>query len=143
MPVQFFSESIEFNLSEKPVIIQWLLDIISNHHYELEELNYIFCDDDYLLRINQEYLSHDSLTDIITFDNSDIESTIEADIFISIERVKENAAAYSKTFELELYRVLAHGLLHLLGFKDKSEAETSEMRKNEEACLSLLSKKLQ
>lgn len=142
MPVHFFSEDIEFSLSEKVTVTEWLSEIISSHQYKLEELNYIFCNDHYLHGINKQYLDHDTLTDIITFDNSDKQGTIEADIFVSIERVKENAFTYSKSFDLELYRVLVHGLLHLLGFKDKSNDEILEMRKNEEACLSLLIERL-
>jgi probable rRNA maturation factor len=107
--------------------------------FELEELNYIFCSDEYLHQMNLTYLNHDTLTDIITFDNSEAEQIIEGDIFISIDRVKENSEEFDVLFETELHRVLVHGLLHLFGYKDKSEREKVLMREKEEACLSLLS----
>ncbi len=116
---------------------QWLNTIAENYEYHIEELNYIFCSDDYLLQINRQYLQHDYYTDIITFDNSEDESTISGDIFISVDRIKENAVYYSTTFDKELRRVIAHGLLHLIGYGDKNKEEQIVMRKNEDACLSL------
>ena len=104
----------------------------------LSNINYIFCSDDYLLTINQEHLNHDYYTDIITFDLSEKENNIESDIFISIDRVKENAKNNHVKFHIELYRVLIHGVLHLLGFNDKNEEEKLIMREKEDACLSLL-----
>ena len=117
----------------------WLYCITQDHDYQISVLNYIFCSDEYLLGINQQYLDHDYYTDIITFDNSDQEQWIEGDIFISVDRVKENAATYRHPFQSELLRVIAHGLLHLIGFQDKTDAEKKEMRKKEDACLSLWS----
>jgi len=102
------------------------------------EINYIFCSDEYILSINEEYLNHDYYTDIITFDNRDnTQDDIEADIFVSVDRVQENAQMIQVPFDTELRRVMVHGLLHLLGYHDKSEEEISQMREKEEAYLSL------
>ena len=138
MPIYFFSEDTDFSLQNVDSIKNWLSNIIKDYEYSLGELNYIFCSDQYLHSLNKQYLNHDTLTDIITFDNSDQDRVINSDIFISIERVKDNALTYSKNFQSELQRVLVHGLLHLFGFEDKTKRGKEDMRKNEEACLSLL-----
>ena len=109
----------------------------SSHKRRITALNYIFCSDHLLLDINQEYLSHDTYTDIITFDYSDIPGRIEGDIYISVDRIAENAAKFKVSLREELARVMAHGLLHLCGFGDKTPAEKVEMRKEEEMALSL------
>jgi probable rRNA maturation factor len=137
--IYYFEEDINFNISNQNNITSWLSQIIMTEGFELEELNYIFCSDEYLHQMNLTYLNHDTLTDIITFDNSEAEQIIEGDIFISIDRVKENSEEFDVLFETELHRVLVHGLLHLFGYKDKSEREKVLMREKEEACLSLLS----
>ncbi len=137
MPIHFFSESLSFELSNAEKTQTWLGHLINNYHKSLVELNYIFCSDDHLLKINQEYLGHDYYTDIITFDHSDSENEIEGDIFISIDRIKENAKTLSQAFDQELARALAHGLLHLFGFGDGTDSEKKRMRKKEDACLSL------
>ncbi len=137
--IHFFNEDLDFSLANQPIITQWLQQLIVQERFDLVELNYIFCSDPYLHQMNVDYLGHDTYTDIITFDNSESSHTIEADIFISIDRVKENAPSYHTSFEKELHRVMAHGLLHLFGFPDKTEEQKEEMRKREEACLSLLS----
>lgn len=129
--IHFFSEEIEFTLSQKQKHREWLMALAKEEGYQVRELNYIFCDDDYLHKINVEYLDHDTLTDIITFDSSEVKGKIEGDIFISVDRVKENAALFQGTFENEMKRVLAHGLLHLCGYKDKTEAEEKQMRSKE------------
>lgn len=136
--IQFFSEDTDFTLSKEPEIKAWLLKICSSEKYELENINYIFCTDEYLLDINKRYLNHDYYTDIITFDNSEEAQIILADIFISIDRIKDNASKMKISFEHELFRVLVHGLLHLLGFNDKSDDQKKEMRAKEDTCLSLL-----
>ncbi|GAB4238802.1 MAG: rRNA maturation RNase YbeY [Ekhidna sp.] len=139
MHIQFFSEDTDFVLEDNLANIKsWVSTIASDHEHDIKDLNYIFCSDNYLLSINQEYLKHDYFTDIITFDHSDEQASIEGDIFISIDRVKENANEHGASFENELHRVMAHGLLHLLGFGDKTPAEKTEMRLKEDACLSLL-----
>ena len=136
--INFFSEDIDFTLKTEDQIIAWLQRIAEAENSSIEEISYVFCSDNYLLRINQEYLDHDYYTDIITFDNRDKpEDPIESDIFISIDRVTENASDQNVSFELELKRVLAHGLLHLIGYNDKTEEEQQLMREKEEAYLSL------
>jgi len=137
MTIDFFSEETDFKLYQKKSIQSWLSTIISNEGYEIIQLNYIFCSDEYLYSINQEYLNHDTYTDIITFDNSEEPKTIESDIFISVDRVKENAELQQIKFEDELARILIHGVLHLMGWGDKTEALKEQMRLKEDACLSL------
>lgn len=134
----FFSEEIPFSLTNKAVIKNWLLEVSKHHERIVDTINYIFCSDEYLLQINKDFLAHDYYTDIITFDNSTDSTALVADIFISVDRVTENAIVENVSFERELHRVMAHGLLHLLGFSDKTEDEKILMRQNEDACLSLL-----
>ncbi len=136
--INFFSEDISFTLSQPDTISAWIYHVAKQEGYTVNNLNYVFCSDPYLHQINVDFLQHDTLTDIITFDTSEEEKRLEADIFISVERVKENAKLFDIPFQSELYRVMIHGLLHLVGFKDKSDEEKKEMRKKEEACLSLL-----
>ena len=137
-PIHFFTEDIDFELQHFAKIINWITQVVEANMFKLRQLNYIICSDNYLLNINRNYLSHDYLTDIITFDNSDDASTIEADIFISLERVRENALSLRTSVDMELHRVIIHGVLHLLGWDDKSEDLKLKMREKEEACLSLL-----
>ena len=136
--INFFNEDIDFSISNPQACSDWISSIITSHQFSLEEINFIFCSDDYLLQINIDYLNHDYYTDIITFDNSEEPKVIESDIFISIERVKENAQDQNTLFEEELNRVMVHGVLHLLGYGDKTEEEKTVMREKEDACLSLL-----
>ncbi|MBB6609580.1 rRNA maturation RNase YbeY [Pontibacter sp. Tf4] len=136
-PIEFYSEDVEFSLSNPEQVADWIASIVEQHEYELANLTYIFCSDDYLHQINVEYLDHDTLTDIITFDNADEEGVIESDIFVSIDRVRDNAQTLGIPFEDELHRVLIHGVLHLLGYKDKTEEQEAQMRKQEDSCLSL------
>ncbi|MCX2740569.1 rRNA maturation RNase YbeY [Pontibacter anaerobius] len=136
-PIEFFSEDIDFELSNPEQVSEWIADVIEQHGQELNSLTYIFCSDDYLHEINVEYLDHDTLTDIITFNNADTEGTIEGDIFISVDRVRDNAQELNNPFEDELHRVIIHGVLHLLGFKDKTEEQETLMRKEEDSSLSL------
>ena len=136
--IQFFVEDLSFELKQKKKIRSWLNTIASKYEADIEQLNYIYCSDNYLLEVNKTYLNHDYYTDIITFDQSDGEGPIEADIFISIDRVKDNASTSSSSWMSELHRVMAHGLLHLLGFDDKTDEQKQIMRKTEDDCLSLL-----
>lgn len=137
--IEFFSEDTPFQIQETDRLTSWLNTIASRYDQEIAYLNYIYCSDNYLLQINQEYLQHDYYTDIITFDQRDFDDDpIEGDIFISIDRVKDNSAQNKSSFEQELHRVMAHGLLHMLGFNDKTNEEKEEMRESEDACLSLL-----
>ena len=135
--INFETEDIHFELTNYQQVSEWIKQVIHNHDFELGELTYIFCSDEYLHKINLEYLDHDTYTDIITFDNADEDGTIEGDIFVSVERVKENAAELKIPFEDELHRVLIHGVLHLLGHDDTTPELKAAMRKEEDKCLSL------
>ncbi|MBH83431.1 MAG: rRNA maturation RNase YbeY [Flavobacteriales bacterium] len=131
----YYHSECDFQLKDYESITKWLNDVIRTEHKELGEINYIFCDDQYLLKKNQEYLQHDTFTDIITFDYTE-ENRLFADIFISIERVKENAINFAVPFETELKRVIIHGVLHLIGYKDSSDEYTKTMRSKENFYLS-------
>lgn len=135
--LNFFFENIE-NLSINENITSWIEYIITHEGKKLGDINYIFCDDEYLLKINQDYLQHDYYTDIITFDYVKGKK-ISGDIFVSVTRVSENAPLLSKSFDEELHRVIAHGILHLCGYKDKTEAEIKEMRNKEDFYLNAIS----
>ncbi|MFD2513998.1 rRNA maturation RNase YbeY [Pontibacter locisalis] len=136
-PIEFFSEDIEFELKNPDKVSDWIATVIEQHGKELASLTYIFCSDNYLHEINVEYLDHDTLTDIITFNNADEEGTVEGDIFISVDRINDNSNDLGVPFEDELHRVIIHGVLHLLGFKDKTREEEELMRKQEDSSLSL------
>lgn len=138
LPINFFQENIKYNLKKKNKIRNWLNNSILEEKHTLAVLNFIFCDDDYLLTLNIEYLNHDTLTDIITFDNSNIKNIIEGDIYISLDRIKENSKIFNTKFTDELHRVIIHGTLHLLGFDDKSAKAKKIMTKNEDRFLSKL-----
>jgi len=129
--IQFCTEDITFSLKEKLKHKAWLNEVAKQEGKKILELSYVFCSDEYLLQINQEYLNHDTLTDIVTFDNSEDPKKIEGDIFISIDRVKENGEKLG-TSETELERVMVHGLLHLLGYKDKKKEEKALMTEKED-----------
>ena len=127
----YFNYENDFVLENEEVISSWLEDVILSEDKKLGEINYIFCDDEYLHKINLEYLSHDTLTDIISFDYS-MGNELHGDIFVSIERVTENAVDFKTDFNEELKRVLVHGVLHYCGYKDKSEQEEVIMRLKED-----------
>lgn len=135
--IEFSAEEIDFELKDEEVVTAWLQKIIERAGCVLRSLNFIFCSDDYLHRLNLEYLDHDTLTDIITFPYAD-PPNIEGDIFISIERVRDNALDFKVSFEQELNRVMAHGVLHLCGFGDKTPEEQKTMRAKEDEALALL-----
>ena len=128
--INFYSET-DFELQEQVGYEAWLKRVIASEDKKLEEVSFIFCDDEYLLEINQKYLDHDTYTDIISFDNC-VGNILAGDIFISTERVAENSREYGVDFEEELRRVLAHGILHFCGYSDKSDRESAEMRRKEE-----------
>jgi probable rRNA maturation factor len=136
-PIEFITEDIEFSLIDQDKIKDWLNRIILKHGFELENLTYIFCSDEYLHQINLDYLDHDTYTDIITFNNADNYGVIESDIFISIDRVKENAQILNIPFIDELHRIMIHGILHLIGFDDKTAALKQKMQQEEDLSLSL------
>lgn len=133
--INFFTENITYTLKQKTLIKRWIEDTIVAEGYRLEELNFILCSDAYLLRINQDYLQHDDYTDVITFDNSEAFKTIVGDIFISLERIRENAALFKANVADELCRVMIHGTLHLLGYKDKTKAAKTLMTAKEDEYL--------
>lgn len=127
--IQFFYENLPESVNTDYKI--WLEEIILSEGKKIGEINYIFCDDEYLLKVNQDYLQHDYYTDIITFDYVK-GKTISGEIFVSLQRISDNASTLSKNFEEELRRVLAHGILHLSGYKDKTEEEEKLMRSKED-----------
>ena len=133
--IRFYSET-DFNLNNKQTYKNWLKSIIEKNNKRVVEINYIFCDDPYLLEINQKYLNHDYFTDIITFDYSEGKK-IHGDIYISIDRVRENAALYKQTFDKELLRVLSHGVLHLCGFDDQNQEDKIQMTNQEDEAIIL------
>lgn len=133
----FFNEDVDFKFQGKNNFKAWLKKVADKEGFKIKDLNYIFCSDEYLHKINVDYLDHDTLTDIITFDNSEDESTIEGDIFVSIERVKENSQTLNTVFEEEIKRVVIHGLLHLCGHDDHSIEEKVEMRRLESKYISI------
>ena len=128
--IDFHSE-IDFELENRSNYSDWVSRVIKSEEFEIGKLDYIFCDDSRLLSINQEYLGHNTYTDIITFDYTD-KGVLSGDIFISIDRVKDNADEFQVSFENELLRVMSHGILHLAGFGDKTEKEANKMRLKEE-----------
>ena len=127
--INFYSEN-DFKLENIDLYKNWLNRVISSEDKRLGEISYIFCDDEYLLDINQRFLDHDTYTDIISFDDS-MGNLLNGDIYISTERVKENAAEFNEDFETELKRVIVHGILHYCGYKDKSEEDAALMRRKE------------
>jgi probable rRNA maturation factor len=126
-----FNYELDFELNNESQYEDWISRIIESEGFEEGEINYIFCDDEYLHKINVEYLNHDTLTDIISFDYT-VGNLIQGDIFVSIERVRDNATDFKVSFDEELRRVLAHGVLHYCGYKDKSEKDEALMRAKEE-----------
>jgi rRNA maturation RNase YbeY len=136
--ILFFEEGIHYTLQHKKRIRKWIHATAEAEGKICGSINYIYCSDEYLRQLNIKYLNHNTLTDIITFDNSEKKSRIEGDIFISIDRIRENAKHFQVRFVNELYRVMIHGILHLSGYKDSSSDEKSEMRQKEDYYLSLL-----
>ena len=131
-----FNYETDFTLDNEEAIANWLSISVISENKKLGEINYIFCDDEYLTKINIEFLNHDTLTDIVSFDYS-VGNEINGDIFISIERVKENASVFNVSFNEELKRVMVHGLLHYCGYKDKTEADELLMRNKEDEKMKL------
>lgn len=131
-----FNYEIDFEIQEETIYADWISSVIISENKSEGEINYIFCDDDYLVEINQQYLNHDTLTDIISFDYS-LGNEIHGDIYISIERVRENADEFKVPFDEELKRVMIHGVLHYCGYKDKSESDELLMRSKEDEKIKL------
>jgi rRNA maturation RNase YbeY len=126
-----FNYESDFNLENETAFSDWLSKVINSENKSEGEINYIFCDDEYLLEINQQYLNHDTFTDTISFDYS-VGNELHGDVFISIERVRENAEDFNVFFDEELKRVMVHGILHYCGYKDKGEEDEKLMRQKEE-----------
>ena len=132
-----FNYETAFSLNNEAQLSEWIKKVISAEGYKLEEVNYIFCDDQYLLKLNVEFLDHDTLTDIISFDYS-VGKIIQGDVFISVERVADNAKDFNVSMLEELQRVMVHGILHYCGYNDKSESEEIVMRQKEDYYLKQL-----
>ena len=135
--INFATEDLKFNLKNKLKIKDWIKNVVQSHDKVLADINIVFTSDNYLYKMNLEYLNHDYYTDIITF-NYNVEDKISGDLFISIDRVKENALKYDVSFYNELLRVVIHGILHLLGFDDKTPDQQKLMRQKEDEMLSML-----
>ena len=136
MAIFFSTENIDFELADEPKVKKWILAVVGAQGKRVGNLNYLFCDDSYLINVNRTYLNHNTYTDIITFDYVE-GSVVSGDILISVERVRENATLFNSSFEQELRRVIIHGVLHLLGQADKSDEDAAEMRRKEESALAL------
>ena len=132
-----FNSETSFTLKNHKKLVKWIGDVISSEGFQVGEINYIFCNDSYLNKINQEFLNHDTFTDIISFDYT-LGKEIGGDIFISIERVLENAEKFNEVFENELHRVMIHGILHFMGYKDKTKKEKTLMRTKEDEKIFIL-----
>lgn len=135
--IQFFSDGIQFTLRDKGKVRSWLIRVAATHKLKVAELNYVFVSDKKLLEMNRQFLKHDTFTDIITFPVETPKAFVAGEIFISVDRVTENAAKFKQSRKDEMCRVMAHGLLHLCGFKDKTEKDQRLMRSQEEKALDL------
>ncbi|MDB4028082.1 rRNA maturation RNase YbeY [Flavobacteriaceae bacterium] len=133
--IEFYSET-DFNIEDTKALSHWISEIILHENHELGDLTYVFCDDAYLHKLNVQFLNHDTLTDIISFDNS-LGKQIHGEIYISVERVKENAGTYQVAFLEELHRVIIHGVLHFCGYKDKTKKQQETMSCKENEALDL------
>lgn len=132
-----FNYETNFKLNNERRIADWVSKVIVSENFKEDEINYVFCDDDYLHKLNIEFLNHDTLTDIISFDYS-VGKIIQGDVYISVDRVKENARDFNVSFDDEIHRVIVHGILHYCGYKDKSDDETRQMRRKENLYLKQL-----
>jgi len=144
--INFFKADVTFIPKQKNILRHWMVDVANIHHCNIDQIDFIFCSDTYLLNINQQFLAHDTFTDIITFDYSAASKAtskaISGEIYVSIERVKENAKIFKTSYVNELHRVMIHGLLHLCGFKDKKTSDQLQMRRQEDDALKVLEKLL-
>ena len=131
MPTIEFHYEYDFQLENNAAFLSWIEEVANSENYSIGSLNYIFCNDEYLAQLHLKYLNKEDLTDIITFDYVE-DDVISGDIFISIERVKDNASSFKVDFKEELLRVMSHGLLHLMGYQDKSDEDSAVMREKED-----------
>ena len=139
MKINFFNENIKFVLKNKIILRNWITSVIEEEKITAESINYIFCSDKYLLEINLKFLNRDTLTDVISFNYNEINEPIQGDIYLSVERIKENSLILGQPFKNEIYRIMIHGLLHLIGYKDTKPEEKLLMTKKEDYYLSKLS----
>lgn len=137
MAVRFFSQEVDYHLKNPRKTKAWIIQTAKKEKHIAKAVNIVFCSDSFLLKLNKQFLHHQTLTDILTFDYSDTPNSITAEIYISVDRVRENARKFATTLDNELHRVIIHGILHLVGYKDKKASEKAEMREKEEAYLSL------
>ena len=137
MRIHFFQEEVSFTLPCPKLFGHWLARVVQRANRTIDHINYIFCSDAYLLKINQTHLQHDTFTDVITFDYGASSAPLLADIYISIPRIRENATKFKATFWQELARVMVHGILHVLGYRDRTAADKKKMREKEDDALSL------
>ena len=135
--IKFFSQNTNYNISGKNKLRKWIENAAISENKPISELIYIICDDTYLLNLNETYLNHNTFTDVISFDMSDSNVNIKGEIYISIDRVRENSRKYGETIQDEFHRVMIHGMLHLAGYNDRTENERTEMRLKEDYYLSL------
>lgn len=136
--INFFCEDVTFVVKDKTKVKNWIYQIIKQHDSKPQTINYIFCSDEYLREVNKQYLEHDYYTDIITFDQAENEGEVAGDLYISIDRIKDNAEQIGISFEQELHRVLIHGVLHLIGYDDLTDETEAQMRELENKALALL-----
>ena len=134
--ISFHNEGVKPKTPPKGLLKAWIKEFVTNHSKKVGEIAFVFCDDEKILEVNRNFLQHDYYTDIITFDYCE-GAVVSGDIYISVERVQENAVVHEVEYNTELLRVLAHGVLHLIGFQDKEENKKIEMTKNEDLCISL------
>ncbi len=130
--VFIYSADKSVNLKNRQAVKQLIVSLFQNENCDLDRINYIFCSDEYLLRINKEFLNHSTLTDVITFSLSTTKKPVHGEVYLSIERIMENAKSFKVTYQNELLRVMIHGALHLCGYTDKSKASRSHMKKRED-----------
>lgn len=135
--ISFFKSKVQFRFSNKSGIIRWIESVIRKEGKKSGSINFIFCSDKFLLGINKQYLKHDYFTDIVTFDYTE-GNVVSGEVYISVDRVKENGQTLGVNFKDELNRVIIHGVLHLLGYSDKTKALKYQMRKKEDSCLAQL-----
>jgi rRNA maturation RNase YbeY len=140
--ISYHQIDIDFILPNKRLVSSWIRSVVGSENFSLIHINIIFCSDPHLLSINQQYLQHDYFTDIITFNQSDDEVSIEGDLFISIDRIRDNSSKLEIPFIQELHRVIIHGVLHLIGYDDLNAADKLAMREKEDSYLSLRNPKL-
>jgi len=142
LPINFFLEDIQYRVRNKTLLREWILATITEENSKLEEINFIFCSDKFLLNLNIEYLNHDTYTDIITFQYNEGIDHLHSDIFISIDRMRENSNIFKQRQLDEFHRIMIHGVLHLLGYEDKTKDKKEEMTAKENYYLSLRPAKL-